>query len=182
MSNLQIQSRRVRRFFQFLLIATPCCVAYFWLTVRTQADIFSDSGLIQFSFDIANYTQLPLSMTTRMLALAVSLLMACIPFYALSVLIRLFRNYEENNIFSLQNTDYYRKLGYSLFFWVGGSLLYGALMSVILSFNNPPGERVLSISFVGLDVLTIILGLLVLIISWVMKEGQNIADENKQTI
>ena len=55
-------------------------------------------------------------------------------------------------------------------------------MSVVLSFNNPPGERILAISFVGMDFLTLILGMIILIISWVMKEGYILADEHSHTI
>lgn len=66
--------------------------------------------------------------------------------YALTLLIRLFKNYERDEIFSLENANYYQKLGYSLFYWVGGSLIYGAATSVILSFNNTPGKRMLSVT------------------------------------
>lgn len=121
-------------------------------------------------------------MTTRMVAAFTSLAMSSILIYALMVLIRLFRNYERGEIFSLENAMSYQKLGYSLFYWVFGSVIYGSLMSVILSFNNPPGERIFEISFVGMDFLTLILGIIILIISWVMKEGYILADEHSQTI
>ena len=81
-----------------------------------------------------------------------------------------------------KNRQALNKLGYSLFYWVFGSVIYGSLMSVILSFNNPPGERIFAISFVGMDFLTLILGIIILIISWVMKEGYILADEHSQTI
>jgi hypothetical protein len=111
-----------------------------------------------------------------------SLFLCGIIMYALQVLIRLFRNYERNEIFSINNTMSYQRLGCCLFYWVGASILYGAVMSVVLSFNNPPEERILTISFVGMDLLTIMRGFIILIISWVMKEGFILANENKHTI
>lgn len=102
--------------------------------------------------------------------------------YVLKVLTRLFRNYENGEIFSISNAESYQKLGYCVFYWVGGSVVYGTFMSLILSFNNPPGERVIAISFVGMDLLTLIFGFVILIISWVMKEGYILADENSRTI
>ncbi|CAK1958184.1 DUF2975 family protein [Vibrio crassostreae] len=182
MSNIQKQSRRVRMLLQFFLVLTPIMVCYFWLTVETPYDFVSATGIFYLTYDIGYYTMLPLTMTTRMVAAFTSLAMSSILIYALMVLIRLFRNYERGEIFSLENAMSYQKLGYSLFYWVLGSIIYGSLMSVILSFNNPPGERIFEISFVGMDFLTLILGIIILIISWVMKEGYILADEHSQTI
>ncbi|MEZ8107476.1 DUF2975 domain-containing protein [Vibrio splendidus] len=182
MSNIQKQSRRVRMLLQSLFVLTPIMVCYFWLTVETPYDFISSTGIFYLTYDIGNYTMLPLTMATRIVAAFTSLLMSSILMYALMVLIRLFRNYERGEIFSLENAMSYQKLGYSLFYWVLGSVIYGSLMSVILSFNNPPGERIFEISFVGMDLLTLILGIIILIISWVMKEGYILADEHSQTI
>lgn len=182
MSNIQKQSRRVRMLLQSLFVLTPIMVCYFWLTVETPYDFISATGIFYLTYDIGYFTMLPLAMTTRIVAAFTSLLMSSILMYALMVLIRLFRNYERGEIFSLENAMSYQKLGYSLFYWVLGSVIYGSLMSVILSFNNPPGERIFEISFVGMDFLTLILGIIILIISWVMKEGYILADEHSQTI
>jgi len=182
MSDIQKQSRRARLLFQSLFVLTPFTVCYYWLTVGTQYDFLTTLGIIQTSYDINSYTKLPLTITTRVIAATASLLLCAIIMYALQVLTHLFRNYEQNEIFSFNNTMSYKKLGYCLFYWVGASVIYGAVMSVVLSFNNPPGERILSISFVGMDLLTIMLGFIILIISWVMKEGFILADENNHTI
>jgi len=182
MSKIQKQSRRARIFFQSLFIFTPIAVCYYWLTVETSYDFLTSWGIIQLSHDIDSYTQLPLTLTTRILATIASLFLCSIIMYALKVLINLFRSYERNEIFTLDNVMRYQKLGYSLFYWVGASIVYGALMSVILSFNNPPGERMLAIGFEGLDFLTLVLGFIILIISWVMKEGYILAAENSHTI
>jgi len=182
MYNIKKQSRRVRILFQYLLVLTPIMVCYYWLTVKTSYEFLTSFGVIQLSYDIDNYTQFPLSLTTRVFATIASLLLCSIIMYALKLLIRLFRNYEHSEIFSLNNAMCYQKLGYCVFYWVGGSVVYGALMSVILSFNNPPGERILFISFVGMDFLTLVFGFIILIISWVMKEGYILADENNYTI
>jgi len=182
MHNIQKQSRRVRLFLQCLLPVIPAAIIYFWMTVQTPFDILSAAGIVELSLDIESLTQTPLSNTTRLLALFTSLLLYGIVLYALTILIRLFRNYENGEIFSLENATYYQKLGYCLFYWVAAGLVYGGVMSVVLSFNNPPGDRILMLSFEGLDLLTLVLGLIVIIISWVMREGYKIADENNRTI
>ncbi|NQZ49912.1 MAG: DUF2975 domain-containing protein [Moritella sp.] len=182
MSKIQKQSRRARLFFQSLFVLTPIAVCYYWLTVETSYDFLTSFGVIQVTHNIDSYTQLPLTLTTRILASIASLFLCSIIMYALKVLINLFRSYERDEIFSLDNVMSYHKLGYSLFYWVGASVVYGALISVILSFNNPPGDRMLVIGFGGVDFLTLVLGFIILIISWVMKEGYILADENSHTI
>ena len=182
MSKIQKQSRRARIFFQSLFVLTPIMVCYYWLTVDTPYDFLTSLGIVQVSIDVDYFTQLPLTVTTRILAVIASLSLCSIIMYAFRVLINLFRSYERNEIFTLDNVMSYKKLGYCLFYWVGASVVYGALMSVILSFNNLPGERVLAIGFEGVDFLTLVLGFIILIISWVMKEGYILADENDHTI
>ncbi|MDP2570720.1 DUF2975 domain-containing protein [Vibrio penaeicida] len=182
MSKIQNQSRRVRILFQCLFALTPALVCYYWLTVDTSYDFLTSMGIIEMSFKANDFTSQPLALSTRLFAMVASLLLCSIIMYALTLLIRLFKNYERDEIFSLENANYYQKLGYSLFYWVGGSVIYGAVTSVILSFNNPPGERVLAVTFQGLDLLTLMFGFIVVIISWVMKEGHALADENRHTI
>ncbi len=182
MNEIQKQSRRVRMLFQSLFVLIPIMVLYYWVTVQTDYDFLTSLGIIELSLDIDSYTQASLTLSTRVLAIIASLLLCCIVNYALKVLVHLFRNYESGQIFSLENANCYQKLGYSLFYWVAGGVVYGAVMSVILSFNNPPGERVLMLSFEGMDALTIVFGFIVLIISWVMKEGYILADESQHTI
>ena len=124
MSNIQKQSRRVRMLLQSLFVLTPIMVCYFWLTVETPYDFISATGIFYLTYDIGYFTMLPLAMTTRIVAAFTSLLMSSILMYALMVLIRLFRNYERGEIFSLENAMSYQKLGYSLFYWVLGSIIY----------------------------------------------------------
>ncbi|KLV05549.1 membrane protein [Photobacterium aquae] len=180
MSNIQKQSRRVRIIFQCLLIFTPIVVCYYWITINTPYDTLLNT--IQFSSKITDYTQQPLSTMTRVWAGAASLLLSGVIMYALIILIRLFRNYEQNNIFTIDNVGYYKKLGFCVFYWVGGSFLYTSVISIILSFNNPPGERLFVIGFTWIDMITLLLGGVIVLISWVMKEGCAIADENSRTI
>ncbi|MCL9780681.1 DUF2975 domain-containing protein [Vibrio sp. S4M6] len=182
MPNIQKQSRRVRLILQCFMLLLPIMVCYFWLTVNTPADYLTNFGIIQLSFDINNFTQVPLSLSTRLLAIIASLALSSILIYALWTLVKLFRHYEQGDIFSLENAKFYQKLGYSVFYWVIGSVVYKTVIILILSFNNPPGQRLLSISFGGADLLTLLFGLMVMIISWVMKEGYMIADENRHTI
>ncbi|CCG96357.1 DUF2975 domain-containing protein [Marinobacter nauticus] len=182
MENIQKYSRRVRRVLQGLFILAPLLTLYYWLTVNTGMDALFRSGIIETDLDPMIFASEPLTMTTRFLAFLASMLPCGILMYALQQLIHLFRHYENQEIFTLATATHYQKLGYVFFYWAAGAFLYSGLISVILSFNNPPGERVLSLTFTGIDLLSILCGFVVLIISWVMKEAQKIADEHMHTV
>ncbi len=182
MQKIQQQSHRVRVILQLLLILTPILIGYFWLTVETPYDFLRNIGIVQTSFDINKLTETPLTLGTRLLAMLTSMIYCSIIMYALKILIQLFRNYENRQIFTLENATCYQKLGYSVFYWVGGSIFYQALMTLILTFNNPPNHRMIAISFEGIDFLTLLIGAIIVIISWIMKEGYLLADEQNYTI
>ncbi|MYM59151.1 DUF2975 domain-containing protein [Vibrio sp. OCN044] len=182
MQQIQMYSRRIGLILNILLVLLPIATIYFWLTVQTSSDVLNETGIIQLSYDIDAYIHQPLMLQTRLWALLASALPCGILFYALVLLKKLFRSYENAEIFTLQTVKYYRQLGLVFFYWAIGGFIYSGLISVALSFNNPPGERVLSLSFSGLDVMAIFCGCIVLVISHVMHQAQQIADEQKHTI
>lgn len=182
MEKIQTYSRRVRKVLQALVILAPLLTLYYWFTVSTDMDVLFRAGIIETEVDPMIFTNQPLTITTRILAFLASMLPCGILMYALRQLINLFRHYENQEIFTLSTATYCQKLGYVFFYWVAGSFIYSGLISVILSFNNPPGERVLSLTLNGIDLLSILCGFVVLIISWVMKEAHKIADEHMHTV
>lgn len=182
MEKIQAHSRQVRRVLQGLYLLAPLLTLYYWLSVNTGLDYLFRTGIIETEFDPMIFANQSLSPSTRLLAFLASMLPCGILMYALKQLIHLFKHYEKREIFTISTATHYQRLGYVFFYWAAGSLLYSGLISVILSFNNPPGERVLSLTFTGINVLTILCGFMVLIISWVMKEAQTIADEHRHTV
>ena len=182
MQQIQAYSRRIGFFLKLMMFLLPVAMVYFWLTVQTSSDILNETGIIQLSYDIDAYIHQPLTIQTRLWALLASTLPCGIVFYALFLLRRLFKSYEKAEIFTIQTVKYYRQLGFVFFYWAIGGFIYSGLISVALSFNNPPGERVLSLSFSGLDVMALFCGFIVVVISHVMHQAQQIADEQKHTI
>jgi hypothetical protein len=151
MTTIQKQSRHVRILFQCIFASLPFMICFYWFSVKTPYDFLSLLGIVQLGASIELITALPLSPTTRLLATLASLGLSAVLMCALNILINLFRQYESGTIFSLANAIAYQKLSFCVFYWVAGSIVYHSLMSVILSFNNPAGERILSISFSGME-------------------------------
>ncbi|BDM62917.1 membrane protein [Shewanella sp. NFH-SH190041] len=182
MGHIQAQSRRIKWLFQGLAILFPVGICAYWLSQGTDYSWLSVFTIAPFQIPVDQYTSIPLSAQTKLLAVICSLMLYGILFYAFKQLIQLFSHYEQGEIFTQANTRIYRKLGLTIFYWVIGEIIYNALMSIILTINNPIGERIFSIGISSMNLLTIILGFTVTIIAWVMQEAQQIAEENKYTI
>jgi hypothetical protein len=54
--------------------------------------------------------------------------------------------------------------------------------SVIVTFHNAPGERMLTVGIGDHEFSALLLGGLLLVIAWVMSEGVKMADENRQFV
>ena len=175
-------SRIMCQIFIVLLILLPIGIIYFWITYGTPHAYLSLLGLVQINTPVDMITKLPLTLLPRVLAIVISLIFSFILMRALILLIRLFGYYSKNEIFSERNVLIYRQLGHCMFYWVFGGLIYQIFMTAAISMNNPPGHRMFFVSITGVDLLTLLVGVIILGIARVMREGQRLADENEYTI
>ena len=182
MQNVQKLSRYVRAICKLFFIIIPLITCYAWLIGGTDYDFISKANFVTFSIDTSPYTTQPLTYDTKIYLCIITLLKDCIYLYALMILMHLFKNYERCEIFSLENVKYYQKLSYSVFYWILGETLYNTLSAVILTLNNGKGVHSISFEFDSSQITALVLGLVVLIISHVMKEGYLLSDENQLTI
>tara|TARA_B110000977_G_C10765120_1_gene372310 strand:- start:43 stop:588 length:546 start_codon:yes stop_codon:yes gene_type:complete len=181
MNKIEKISHRYVITFQIAFFMTIVGMIYFWSTYMTSYDIFTQYGF-GLSDGYANIIQVELSVKTRIIAFLVSMLPCSIILYGISQLIILFKEYKKGVIFTVKNVKIYKKLAYSLYFWVVAGILYDILISLALSFNNPPGHRFITISFQGLDIVAILIGTIVLMISYVMNEALILSENDKFTI
>jgi len=181
MQKIKENSKRIRMTLQGLFYLLPLMLIHYWLVLDTPYDIYNLIGLITPINHISLLIE-PVSITTRALAFVASLIPVGIIMLGLHLLIGLFKNYQRGSIFTLENSNTYKRLGYCLLFWVFGNVLYGALLSVILSSNGTQENRVLTLTLTGPDLLPLILASIIIVISQIMTEAQKIADEHNQTI
>lgn len=174
-------SRRIRLALQGLFYAAPIIVLHYWLVLGTPYDIYNLIELITPLDHIALLIE-PITPTTRVLAFIASLIPTGIIMLGLHLLIRLFKSYEQGEIFTLANSKTFKKLGFCLLYWIITDVLYGALLSVILSSNGNQQNRELTLTLTAPDLLPLILAAVIIVISQIMTEGQKISDEHQQTI
>lgn len=122
------------------------------------------------------------SWQNRGLALLVSLLPGAMSMLVCWNLVRLFSAYARGMLFTEMNALYIKRAG----IWLVARQLfdpfYGALLSVILTLDNPPGQRMLTLGLGSTNLLGVLVGLLIILVAWIMQEGCRLQEENALTI
>jgi hypothetical protein len=156
------------------MIVLPLYLISYWM-LDGLPSMVPDLGDIAFSKSQLS----PLARWCGLLVMAIPVVTALL---ALRYLRRLFCLYEKMEIFSRRCVKCIRRFGWTLL--IGQLLypLYCALMSLVLTSANPPGERAVVIS-VGLTQLGLMAAAgMILLISWVMEEGKKLQDEQAATV
>ncbi|BCD90462.1 hypothetical protein fh0823_06010 [Francisella halioticida] len=69
-----------------------------------------------------------------------------------------------------------------LVYWFIAELIYDPLIAFTLSYNNPVGEKFISITIGTMNILALIVGAIVIAIASVMQKAKEISEENDLTI
>jgi hypothetical protein len=123
-----------------------------------------------------------LSVTAPFMGFIFSLLPNIVMIYGIIILRRLFSLYEKEIIFSKDNVRCFRRMGWALIGLFIANTISNALLTAVLSWANPPGRRVIALAFTSGDFTPLVLGMVVLFISWAMDEGRRIKEEQEQFI
>ena len=177
-----------RILFQISFCLLPVLLILFWVIGPTSPTPPTSSSSMKFGASFIPGTipmdaiALPLSNTTKLLGFLVSLIPALVTECTLYFLIRLFRRYEHGEIFTLQNVNYFKKIGYTLLIGEALHPIYYAILTTILSWNNPIGKRYAAISITTPNLNVIVIAFLIILISWVMAEGYKLREEQQYTV
>jgi hypothetical protein len=176
MSNISSFSKKVRFALQVLMVLTPIYfIIWYWLHV--------DTAVVHeaYMFGIPNK-----NLTLNTLSKALGFCISVIPIFVIMLmyyqLMKLFKNYEQGNVFNKVNAKKLKTLGKLLFTLAAVNFVCAGLMSLALSFQSPPGERFFMFSLGNAQIFPIIVGLVVLGISYVMEEAHRLEEETSYTI
>lgn len=169
-------SRIMQRLCTVLLWLLPFTVIPLWF-IFDEALLQHISKLGHVQTEFANFTT-----TTRVLGCLVSMIPMAIMIYGLLHLGHLFRLFSEGEIFGAENVYELLKFTRSLFAYGIVNPFAGALISVIVTMNNPPGKKQLVIALGSQDLTIFFIATVFLIIAWVMAEGHKLSEENAQIV
>ena len=163
--------------FTALLICIPLYYVLFWIFINELPQSF-----INVNTSSTPLVQHELSPGLRLAGFLASLLPLSVLFYVVSRIRRLFSYYKDGRIFSFGHVDLFKRIARGLLLWIVSSMVYESAKSIIFSFNNPPGHRVVTVGFSSAEITTLLTGIMVLIIAWVMDEGRLLNEEKELTI
>lgn len=187
MNNIQKASSYLSLFLKFLIIFLPIYTVIQWIFIHVD---LHTNPLLGFFGCIQNSVETPEGLVTlsrvqwnsllKFMGFSADLL-GKLPFLiSLYYLIQIFQNYKTNKIFTYQNAQLYRKLG---FIYLIDALIIKSLSNTLLVFavtmTNPPGHRYISVSFGTPNLASLFYGSLVIIISWVMLEAFKMQEEQE---
>jgi hypothetical protein len=92
---------------------------------------------------------------------------------------RLFGRYRQGDVFGPQALRHMRGLGWSMVGLALAQPLLRALMSVAISWGNPPGKRMLQLTVGSNDYALLLLALVLVALGRVMAEAARVAEENE---
>ncbi|MCV0427672.1 MAG: DUF2975 domain-containing protein [Roseibium sp.] len=95
---------------------------------------------------------------------------------------QVFKRFQMMEFFSPKTLANVISIGVWLIVFAIFDLISDPIGSIILTYDLPPGERSLEISLDGAEIFCLILGALMLLFGWILREAALIADENRQFV
>ncbi len=123
-----------------------------------------------------------LDWTTRLTAFAASMVPMAVLLYLLHQAYGLFDSFRTGNVFTSLAPIRLRRIGWCIVALAVLRPLTATMLALVLTWGNPPGQRILALSIGIDDYMIAALGGLVLAIGHVMTEAARIADDNRQIV
>ncbi len=171
---IRTNARRFAWVCTILMYALPAAVALYLLLVDTlalAAELYgADMGIAD------------LTVFKRLGGIVIAMIPLTPMILFLAALRRLFRLYALGVLFAVANVEAFRKMGWWMVLFAAAQFVTTPLASVWFSWDNPPGERALSIEISSGMVTAAVIGGVVVVIARVMDEARRLQDEQALTV
>jgi len=183
MNKIKVVSFYVARLLNFIILALPVYIIFRWIFTDATFILPYEASSIHTPSEMINLDQVAWTPLSRLIASCAQLIEIA-PFLGiLYFLSKVFHCYELGEIFTTNNARCYYQIGKLLFFdALLAQPISGGLWVAAATLSNPVGHRYISISIGTPNVMALLMGLLVVFISWVMIEGSKIQDEQQLII
>lgn len=173
MSRIQRVSGKFRLLLTILIILVPVLTFISWMSFNSLPAGFKSGLPVKVTSD--------LPLIKLILGFLISLIPVSAALYGALNLKRLFSLYEKGIVFTENNVTCFRHIGYAVLFSVPASIVDTMLISLMLNYEKPFGSRVY-LQFGSTDMVFLMMGSVILLISWVMKEAALLEDEHAHTV
>ena len=121
-------------------------------------------------------------MSTRLMGLGVDMIPTGIRMLSWWWLFLLFGCFTAGEIFTRNTVKYIRRTGWTVLIGAGFMPIHEALMTVALTIQNPPGERMVAFSIDSANLEEIVIGGIIILVSWIMDEGRELRETEELTV
>jgi len=118
----------------------------------------------------------------RLLAAAIEGISVILLTYGIVYFIKLLSNYCKGELFSEEIILCYRKIMWAALAWTIYNPLSLMILSIVTTINNPPGQRIISLTLQGKDIFHIFIVGSFLIINSLMQEAYKLKREQDLTV
>lgn len=171
-------SRALKLVFIVLIAAAPVVHILIWIFINDLPPGMMYSMARSFPVEPV----FPLTPSIRLLSCAVSALPVAVFIAAGIIFIKLFTLYGKGVVFEKENVRCYRNLGIIMLIKAATGVVSRSLLSVTLTIQMGEGHRMLTVGFGSDDVSDIIIGILIILVSWIMEEARIIKEEADLTV
>jgi hypothetical protein len=157
-----------------LTIFLPASAVTLWFNFEALGQGMPDRLGIPREYDV------PLALTSVQIALGLAVMMVPIAIMMVGLwnLRQLFVRFGEGRVFTIENTRHLRIFAWSTLAVIVAQFFANGLLAVVLTLNNPPGQRVLALSLSTEHIIALFVGFVFVVIARVLEEGRKLADDN----
>lgn len=182
MKKIQTVSHLFYLFFRYLCWLVPILTAYL---IIFHLDYLLHFGIWDSIIVLAHNKINPMSSFSifqRILILAIQFIPLTITILIWNKLANLFLLYEKGDLFEQDNIILIRSIGLLMLLGQGMQFIYQPLMSAALTYNNPPGERIVSLTLGTANASTVLIAFIILVASWIVREAHQLKSDAQLTI
>jgi len=172
---IQHASRKLRYVLMTAVCLMPVLNGLVWLLINQLPELVQDR-LIPY------FVTMPLPVSARMMGFAATMMPTGVAMLGAYHLMRLFRLYEQGDIFRSSNVRCFKNLSRVLVGWFVIGIIHRSLLSMVLTLHHPPGQRYITFELGSPDLTALLIGLALAIIAWVMDEGRKLQEEQDYTV
>lgn len=174
-------SRRLRALCVFGALAIPTLLAAMWFFGSEDFLLSGEPVQYLVPHGVAFEPGL-LSPVLRLLGFCVSMIPGAIAVWALLHLANLFGCFSRLQFFTTDTARSFRQFALAVLLTGLARPIAGGLMSLVTTMGNTPGNRFVSLTAGDSEMTAVFLGVVLLVVAWVMEQGQRIVEENEQIV
>ena len=147
----------------------PLILVWIWMDPERVAQDFSDTSDLVLSEAIG--------FLTRIFGFTLTIIPTTLMIIGLLSLQEFLNNLQKSDYFNPNNPTLLRKFAFMLLWSTLARPLIGALVSIVITINNPPGQRTVTFSLGTDEISGVFVALLIMLLSLLMAESQSSVDE-----